>query len=70
MKRAFTALIKQTEGWYVGLCPEVPGANGQGRTREECLESLGSAIELILEVNREELLKDLPDAEEETLLVG
>jgi len=30
--------------WYVAYCAEVPGANGQGKTREECLANLRQAI--------------------------
>lgn len=40
--------------WWVGFCPEVPEANGQGRTREECLESLREAILLLMEDRRED----------------
>jgi predicted RNase H-like HicB family nuclease len=32
----------------------VPEANGQGRTREECLESLRQAILLLMEDRRED----------------
>jgi predicted RNase H-like HicB family nuclease len=35
-------------------CPEVPEANGQGKMREECLESLAAAIELVLDYRREQ----------------
>lgn len=45
----FPAIIEQDGDWYVAFCPEVPGANGQGRTKQECLESLDQAIDLILE---------------------
>jgi predicted RNase H-like HicB family nuclease len=49
MKNEFTAVIKQDENWFIAYSPEVPGANGQGKTKNEALESLVSAIELILE---------------------
>ena len=55
MRFQFTALIKKTPKWYVGFCPEVPGANGQGKTRAECLDDLRAAVELMLEVNREQV---------------
>ena len=42
-------IIERDEGWYLACCPEVPGANGQGRTLAECLDSLKAAMELILE---------------------
>lgn len=28
----FTAVIEQDEGWFIAYSPEIPGANGQGRT--------------------------------------
>lgn len=34
------------------LLPEVPGANGQGKTEDECLEDLSKAISMILEDRR------------------
>jgi len=40
MHNEFTAVIEQDDDWFVAWCPELPGANGQGRTREESLESL------------------------------
>ena len=36
MKAEFTAIIESaTEGGYWAICPEIPGANGQGETVEE-----------------------------------
>ena len=34
------------------LLPEIPGANGQGKTRDEARENLAEAIALILEDGR------------------
>jgi predicted RNase H-like HicB family nuclease len=48
MRNEFTAIERDGE-WYVAFCPEIPGANGQGRTFEECRENLDQAIALILE---------------------
>ncbi|HEX8276843.1 MAG TPA: type II toxin-antitoxin system HicB family antitoxin [Longimicrobiaceae bacterium] len=53
MHDEFTAVMERDDDWFVAWCPEIPGANGQGRTRDESLESLASAIELILEDRRE-----------------
>ena len=61
-------IFEKGERYYIGYCPEVPGANGQGETIDECRENLREAIELILETRAEEALKDLPeDAIEEVL---
>jgi predicted RNase H-like HicB family nuclease len=68
MPNSFTAVYERDGDWYVGYCPEVPGANGQGRTQEECRESLREAIRLILEDRREEGLRGVPeDAIRETV---
>ena len=52
MRNQFTAIVEQDGPWHVAYCPEVPGANGQGITREECLSNLREAITLILEHRR------------------
>ena len=71
MRNEFTAIIEQDSPWYVAYCAEVPGANGQGKTREECLANLREAIALVLEHRREESLRALPsDARRELVVVG
>jgi predicted RNase H-like HicB family nuclease len=42
------------DGWYVVECPVIPGCATQGRTEEEALANIREAIELCLEVRREE----------------
>ncbi len=54
MRNEFTALIERDGEWYIAYCSEVLGANGQGRTLEECRESLSDAIALILEDRRQD----------------
>jgi len=49
MRNEFTAVIERDGNWFVAWSPEVPGANGQGRTVEECRASLSEAIRLILD---------------------
>ena len=71
MRNEFTAIVEQDGPWYVGHCAEVPGANGQGKTREECLANLREAIALVLDYRREESLRALPpDAMQELVVVG
>jgi len=48
MKNEFTAIIERDGKWYIAYCPEIPGANGQGRTKAEARKSLAEAIALIL----------------------
>ena len=70
MRHEFTAIYERAAEWVVAYCPEVPGANGQGRTKEEARESLAEAIALILEDRREDGLRGVPpDAEPETVTV-
>jgi hypothetical protein len=42
----FMAIVEQDGDWFISYCAEVPGANGQGRTREECLANLREAMAL------------------------
>ncbi len=72
MKSEFTAIIESApEGGYWAICPEVPGANGQGETVNEAKENLRQAIELILEDRREDLFRGLPeDVIREKILIG
>ncbi len=71
MRNEFTAIIERDGPWFVAYCAEVPGANGQGKTHEECVANLRAAISLILEHRREESLRALPpDATQEPVIVG
>jgi predicted RNase H-like HicB family nuclease len=49
MTSELTTTIERDGDWFIAYCVEVPGANGQGRTEEECRQSLDAAIELIIE---------------------
>ena len=70
MHNEFTAVIERDEDWFVAYCPEVSGANGQGRTKDEAKESLAEAIALILEDRRADGLRAVPpDALRETVIV-
>jgi predicted RNase H-like HicB family nuclease len=55
MHNEFTAIVEQDGDWFIAYSPEIPGANGQGVTKEECLKSLSEAIDLILEDRREDI---------------
>jgi len=71
MHNEFTAVIERDGEWYIAYSPEVPGANGQGRTKEEAKESLADAIALILEDRRADGLRAVPpDAIRETVVVS
>jgi predicted RNase H-like HicB family nuclease len=71
--RNLTAILHQgepNEGGFWATCLEVPGANGQGETEEECLSDLAAAVKLILEVNEEEAMRDDPKAIKAVLAVA
>ncbi|MDY7036737.1 MAG: type II toxin-antitoxin system HicB family antitoxin [Thermodesulfobacteriota bacterium] len=71
MHNEFTAIIEKEEDWYIAYCPEVPGANGQGKTIDECKASLAAAVPLIIEDRREDALRGLPkDAIREVVAVS
>jgi predicted RNase H-like HicB family nuclease len=57
MRNEFTAVFERDGDLVVAYCPEIPGANGQGRTKEEARRSLVEAIALILEDRREDGLR-------------
>jgi len=61
MHNEFSAIFERDGEWYIGYCPEIPGANGQGKTLEACHQNLAEAIALILEDRREDVLRGLPD---------
>ena len=70
MRNEFTAIIEKDDQWFIGYCPEIPGANGQGKTVEECRKNLEEAIILILEDRRQDALRGVPsDAIHELLIV-
>ena len=71
MHNEFTAIVERDGPWHIAYCTEAPGANGQGKSGEECLANLREAIALILEYRREESLRALPpDAKQELVVIG
>ena len=70
MHNEFTAVFERDGEWFIAFCPEIPGANGQGRTKDEARDSLAQAIALILEDRREDGLRGVPeDAERGTVVL-
>jgi predicted RNase H-like HicB family nuclease len=71
MHNEFTAIVERHGQWFISYCAEVPGANGQGRTGEECIANLREAIAMILDYRCEETLRSIPaDAKSELVVVG
>ena len=48
----YTAVIQRDGAWWIGWVEEIPGVNSQGRTRDELIENLQSALEEALAMNR------------------
>lgn len=70
MHNELTAIIERDEEWYIAYCPEVSGANGQGRTKEEARTNLIQSILLIFQDVREDALRKMPaDGLYETVVI-
>lgn len=54
MSQTYTAVVKQSDGWWIGWIEEVPGVNCQEPTREALLESLRVTLAEAIEFNRAE----------------
>jgi predicted RNase H-like HicB family nuclease len=61
-RNEFMAIIERADDWFIAYSPEIPGANGQGRTADEARANLGQAIALIFEALREDALRGLPES--------
>jgi predicted RNase H-like HicB family nuclease len=60
MKGEITAIIEPAiEGAFWAICPEVPGANGQGETVEAAKTSLRDAIQLLFQDRLEDVKRGL-----------
>lgn len=71
MRNEFTAIFERDGEWFIAYSPEIPGANGQGRTKTEARKSLADAISLILDDRRRDGLRGLPrDAVREKVVIG
>ncbi len=69
MRNRHTAVVQRDGKWFVAFCPEVPEANGQGKTRAECLESLAATIDLVLDYRREQGFVNAPRGAEQTFVL-
>jgi|NGEPerStandDraft_9_1074522.scaffolds.fasta_scaffold212561_1 predicted RNase H-like HicB family nuclease len=51
----FTIKLEESdEGGYTAQCLEIPSAISEGETREDALENIKEAIQLVLEVTQEQ----------------
>ncbi len=71
--KQLTAIVHRgepEEGGFWATCLEVPGANGQGETKEECLADLKDAVQLLLETERQEIFRLDSNAETAELVLA
>ena len=54
MTQIYTALIRQSEGWWIGWILEVRGVTCQERTRSELLDTLQITLREVLEFDTPE----------------
>ena len=47
----YSAVIKRSDGWWIGWVREVAGVNAQAKTREELLDDLRVALKEAVEMN-------------------
>jgi len=63
----YRAMVKQSNGWWIGWLLDLPGVNAQERTREAVIESLRIGAEDMLatqvpfEPNAAMTMVDVPD---------
>jgi predicted RNase H-like HicB family nuclease len=55
MKAVYTAIIQRDDSWWIGWGKEIPGVNSQGRTRQELMGNVRSALKEALEMKKVEL---------------
>ncbi|CAG0985344.1 hypothetical protein METP2_02234 [Methanosarcinales archaeon] len=50
----FTVKLEESDEGYTAQCLELPAAISEGDTKEEALDNIKEAIQLVLEVSREQ----------------
>lgn len=68
MNQEYTAVLKESSGWWIGWIEELPGVNCQEATREELLDTLRVTLREALELNREDALTAAGEDFEEELI--
>jgi predicted RNase H-like HicB family nuclease len=68
MAATYKAVVQRDGQWWVGWIEEIPGVNSQGRTRDELVENLRSALQEALEMNRSEALAAAGESYEEVII--
>ena len=68
MSCTYSAVIKQTDGWWFGWIREISGVNAQARTREQLLENLQMALKEAMEMNCRDAEESMADEYEQVML--
>ncbi len=63
----FTAIIFKDGKWWTGFVEEVPGAVSQAETKEELVHNLQAVLKEVLEILREEAVKQVKGKESEEI---
>jgi hypothetical protein len=66
--RKFSAIVQPDGKRFTGFRPEAPAANGQGRTKGECLGSLPEAVQLVIDFQDQELVSRCRKGAQRTLV--
>ncbi len=64
----YTAVVKRQGDWWYGWIEEIPGVNGQERSREELRQSLRETLREAIRMNREEAIRLASDDYTEELV--
>ena len=68
MSCTYSAVIKQSDGWWIGWVREIAGVNAQARTREELLDDLSVALKEAMEMNCRNAEESMPGDHEQVIL--
>ena len=68
INQIYTALIQQRGGWWIGWIEEIPGVNGQEKSREELVETLTITLKEALALNRQEAVRAAEEGYQEILI--
>ena len=68
MSCTYSAVIKESGGWWIGWVREISGVNAQARSREELLAGLREALQEAVEMNRQEADAELAGAGEQVVI--
>lgn len=68
MQQNYTAVIQQSDGWWIGWVQEISGVNCQERTRDELIVALEITLRETIAYNREEALRSAESQHEEVII--